>query len=109
MAIALCPIGVEPPGVRSGVDWPGVAEGVMLGVMFGVIPSDGVIDDGVAFEGVSSQRERRLLAPGVDDSTTPSLWVRSALGVSAQPLLWPGVSRSVFGVSSHRLRRVDFS
>lgn len=86
-------MGVEPPGVSIGVDWPGVADGVMLGVMLGVMPSDGVIeDDGVALEGVSSQRDRRLLAPGVADSMTPSPWVRSALGVSAQPLLCPGVS-----------------
>lgn len=76
----------------------------MLGValMFGVI-------DGVAFDGVSSHRDRRLLELGVDASMMPSLCTRSAFGVSAQPLLCPGVSLSVFGVSSHRLRRVDFS
>lgn len=100
-------MGVEPPGVISGVECPGVTVGVMLGVMLGVIPMDGVID-GVALDGVSSQRERRLLAPGVEDSMIASLGPRSAFGVSAQPL-WPGVSRSGFGVSSQRLRRTDFS
>lgn len=54
--------------------------------MLGVIAADGVID-GVAFDGVSSQRDRRLLVPGVADSMIPSLCIRSAFGVSAQPLL----------------------
>lgn len=109
--MARWPMGVEPPGVMSGVCWPDgvMALGVIDGVIEGVIPILGVML-GVAFDGVSSQRERRLLAaPGVEDSMIPSLWRRSAFGVSAQPLLWPGVSRSVFGVSSQRLRRVDFS
>lgn len=80
----------------------------MLGVM--ALELLGVMA-GVVFEGVSSQRERRLEAPGVDSMEILSpapLPVRSGLGVSAQPL-WPGVSRSVFGVSSQRFLRADFS
>jgi len=113
MAIALTPMGVLPPGVSMGVACPGVACGVMLGVMFGVMAFAfvGVIA-GVAFDGVSSQRERRLEAPGVDSmdmlSTPAPLPVRSGLGVSAHPLC-PGVSRSVFGVSSQRFLLADFS
>lgn len=106
MAIALAPIGVDPPGVSSGVACPGVP--IECGVMLGVIEApDGVID-GVAADGVSSHRDRRFEAPGVEsmmDSPAP----RSARGVSIHPELCPGVSRSVFGVSSHRLRLVDFS
>lgn len=68
--------GVECPGVAcAGVAWLGV----------------GVAGAGVA-PGVSSQRERRLV-PGVGVSwivSTPA--PRSVRGVSAQPLLWPGVS-----------------
>lgn len=104
--MAFEPIGVEPPGVSSGVAWPGVD--IECGVMLGVIEApDGVIV-GVATDGVSSQRDRRFDAPGVE-STMLSPAPLSARGVSIQPELWPGVSRSVFGVSSQRLRRVDFS
>lgn len=67
--------------------------------------ADGV-KDGV-FEGVSSQRERRLDAPGVESMIVSA--PRSARGVSAHPELCPGVSRSVFGVSSQRFLRLDFS
>lgn len=82
----------------------------MLGVI--ALALLGVIPAGVAFEGVSSQRERRLEAPpGVDsmEMLSPApLPLRSGFGVSAQPLC-PGVSRSVFGVSSQRFLRADFS
>lgn len=98
-------MGVDPPGVNKGVPCPGVV--IECGVMLGVIEApDGVID-GVAADGVSSHRERRFDAPGVESMIESA--PRSALGVSIQPELCPGVSRSVFGVSSQRLRRVDFS
>lgn len=64
----------------------------------GVAPTFGVIlgvaepKEGVAFEGVSSQRDLRLLADPGRDSLIESAPIRSARGVSAQPLLWPGVS-----------------
>lgn len=106
MAIALDPIGVDPPGVNRGVACPGVV--IECGVIDGVIAAlpDGVID-GVPADGVSSQRDRRFDAPGVESTMLSA--PRSARGVSIQPELCPGVSRSVFGVSSQRLRRVDFS
>lgn len=101
---AFKPTGVDPPGVNNGVAWPGVADGVIDGVaiplMFGVI-------EGVAAVGVSSHRER--LFDAVADSMIRSSALRSAFGVSSQPELWPGVSRSVRGVSSQRFRRVLFS
>lgn len=104
--MAFVPIGVDPPGVNKGVACPGVV--IECGVMLGVIAApDGVID-GVVADGVSSHRDRRFEAPGVEsiiDSPVP----RSARGVSIHPELCPGVSRSVFGVSSQRFRRVDFS
>ena len=101
MAIAFCPVGVVPDGVNPtgvippgvipvgvilpGVIWLGVLPpGVMLGVMLGVMAL------GVA-PGVSSHRERRLLAPGVGVSWIRSPAPRSVLGVSAQPA-WAGVS-----------------
>lgn len=80
IAIAFTPIGVVPPGVKSGVTCPGVALGVILGVMLGVIA------EGVALDGVSSQRDLLFDAPGVDSGTTLSLVPLSGLGVSAQPL-----------------------
>lgn len=83
--MALLPIGVEPPGVNIGVPCPGVVCGVIDGVILGVIPPDGVID-GVVLDGVSSQRDRLLDAPGVL-SIILSLAPRSARGVSAHPLL----------------------
>lgn len=74
--------------------------------MLGVIDApDGVID-GVAADGVSSQRDRLFDAPGVESMIESPAFL-SALGVSIHPELCPGVSRSVFGVSSQRLRRVD--
>ena len=105
MAIALCPMGVDPPGVNIGVAIPELPCGVapILGVILGVAAPK----DGVAFEGVSSQRDRLLLVDPGSVSLSPLM--RSARGVSAQPLLCPGVSRSVFGVSSQRFLRVDFS
>ena len=87
-------LGVMPPGVMA----LGVMEGVMPpGVMLGVMPPgviEGVMAEGVAAPGVSSQRERRLLAPGVgvDSIRSPP---RSVFGVSAQPLPCPGVSVDV--------------
>lgn len=64
----------------------------------GVAPTFGVMllgvaepKDGVELDGVSSQRERRLLADPTIDSLASGP-MRSARGVSAQPLLWPGVS-----------------
>ena len=89
IAIAFCPVGVVPLGVKLGVIPP-------LGVMpLGVMPRIplGVMDSGVAAPGVSSHRERRLLALGVGVSCmrSPPLSVR---GVSAHPLPWPGVSVS---------------
>ena len=80
MPIALVPMGVAPDGVINGVAEP----------------------DGVA-AGVSSQRDRLFDALGV--SETASSVILSTRGVSAQPDKEPAVSRSVFGVSSQRLRR----
>ena len=81
------PDGVRPPGVSP--PWAGVRLGVIApGVMLGVIPPPA----GVA-PGVSSQRDRRLLAPGVGVSCIRSPPPpRSVWGVSAQPLPCPGVS-----------------
>ena len=87
------PIGVMPPGVALGVAAPGVTPPA-LGVALGVAP------------GVSSHRERRLLADGVGVSEIifSSTLPLSVLGVSAQPAPCPGVSLSVRGVSSHLFR-----
>lgn len=68
------------PGVKSGVEEP------------------------IWLAGVSSHRDFLLLAPGVGVSPTDSSPL-SVLGVSAQPLPCPGVSLSVFGVSSQRFLR----
>ena len=79
------PVGVNPPGVSPlGVRLPGVR-------LPGVVPP-GVVPPGVDAPGVSSHLDRRLLAPGVGVSWIRSPPVRSARGVSAQPLPWPGVS-----------------
>lgn len=89
MAIALCPIGVDPPGVNIGVVIPdpwGVAP--IFGVILGVVEPK----EGVALDGVSSQRDLRLLVDPGRDSLIESGPMRSARGVSAQPLLCPGVS-----------------
>lgn len=75
--------------------------GVPIGVFPGV--SKGV-EDPIWLAGVSSQRDFLLLAPGVGVSPTDSSPL-SVRGVSAQPLPCPGVSRSVFGVSSQRFLR----
>lgn len=86
---------LTPPGVKTGVCGVGVA---CDGVAWEGVACDGVAWDGVGVAaagvapGVSSQRERRLV-PGVGVSwivSTPA--PRSVRGVSAQPLLWPGVS-----------------
>uniref|UniRef100_A0A6B0UUG5 Uncharacterized protein n=1 Tax=Ixodes ricinus TaxID=34613 RepID=A0A6B0UUG5_IXORI len=91
MAMALAPVGVTPDGVMTEV---GVMEEGVWGVW---LP---ICDDGV-----SSQRDRRLEALGVGVSWIRSAPpVRSVRGVSAQPLPCPGVSLSVLGVSSQRLR-----
>ena len=93
MAMAFCPVGVVPLGVKDGV-MPDTPLGVMPpGVLLGVMPlmALGVMDSGVAAPGVSSQRDRLLLAPGVGVSWMRSP-PRSVRGVSAQPLPWPGVS-----------------
>ena len=95
MAMAFCPIGVACEGVIidgvAGVIAPlGVIAGVAaaLGVAEGVAAAEGVAipaTEGVA-AGVSSQRDRRLLAEGVGVSDTIlSPAPRSVLGVSAQP------------------------
>ena len=103
MAIAFCPIGVEPPGVIIGV-WLGVAPpGVMLGVAAPLAPLGVML--GVA-DGVSSHRDLLLLALpalGVSDTILSPGWTER--GVSAQPLLC-ALSRSVRGVSSHLFRLV---
>lgn len=83
MAIAFAPIGVEPPGVSKGVARPGVVIecGVILGVIVALPPIEGV-----AADGVSSHRDLRFDAPGVEsmiDSPAPL----SARGVSIQPEL----------------------
>lgn len=83
--MAFVPMGVDPPGVNKGVAFPGVD--IECGVMLGVIAPapDGVID-GVAADGVSSQRDLRFDAPGVEsimDSPAPL----SARGVSIHPEL----------------------
>lgn len=78
--IAFGPSGVAPEGVIIGVD---VMEGVA--------------------EGVSSHRDRRFDALGVSEIASSEM--RSTRGVSAQPEREPATSRSVFGVSSQRLRR----
>lgn len=93
IAIAFVPVGVTPLGVMS----EGVAWGVPCGVPWGVcgVPGVwGVIAPGVIWlDGVSSHRLRRLLADGVGVSWIRSpAPVRSVLGVSAHPLLCPGVS-----------------
>lgn len=82
--MAFVPVGVTPLGVIG-----------VIGVM-GVI---GVIMDGVwgvwfpnCEDGVSSQRDLRLLALGVGVSWIKSVPVRSVRGVSAHPLPWAGVS-----------------
>ena len=99
--MAFCPIGVVPLGVIiDGVIPLGVMDpGVMLGVTLPLgVPPPGVMV-GVA-PGVSSHRDRLLLADGVGVSETilsPGCTVR---GVSAQPAC-AGVSLSVRGVSSH--------
>lgn len=87
---------LTPPGVKTGVCGVGVACGV--GVECEGVACDGVAWDGVGVAaagvapGVSSQRERRFV-PGVGVSWIVSTPVpRSVRGVSAQPLLWPGVS-----------------
>jgi hypothetical protein len=93
IAMAFVPVGVTPLGVIiEGVAW-GVPWGVPWGV-WGVPGVCGVIPLGVIWlDGVSSHRLRRLLAEGVGVSWIKSPPpVRSVLGVSAQPLLWPGVS-----------------
>lgn len=91
---------LTPPGVNMGV-W-GVW-GVCVGVACDGVACEGVVCVGVAWDGVgvaaagvapgvSSQRERRLV-PGVGVSCIVSTPVpRSVRGVSAQPLLCPGVS-----------------
>lgn len=87
-------------GVPEGVFIDGVAP---EGVAEGVAP-EGVAPPGVA-PGVSSHLERLLLALGVGVSLIIfSPGILSALGVSAHPAPCPGVSRSVLGVSSQRLR-----
>lgn len=119
-------MGVDPPGVSIGVVIPGVPCGVAApGVILGVAEPKA----GVELDGVSSHRDRRLLAEPGSDSAMESAPIRSARGVSAHPLLCPGVSEtknsvvedsnksvgvsvlplSVFGVSSQRFLRVDFS
>lgn len=103
IAIAFTPTGVDPPGVSMGVACPGVPWGVWGVIAPGVMAAF----EGVAAEGVSSHLERRFDAPGVGVSWIRSAPVLSVLGVSAQPLEWPGVSRSVFGVSSQRFRLED--
>lgn len=65
------------------------------------------VDGVIATAGVSSHLLLRLLAEGVGVFSIMSTPLLSTLGVSAQPLLLPGVSRSVLGVSSQRLRRTD--
>ena len=98
LTMSYLPEGVNPPGVIPlGVICPGVMLGVWLpGVILGVMAPgvmEGVAPPGVLAMGVSSQRERRLLAPGVGVSCMMSSpIVRSVLGVSAHPLPWPGVS-----------------
>jgi len=106
--------------MRAGVPAPGVLLPLSMGVGVareGVLPGPAV--PGVA-TGVSSQRDRRLLAvpgvaapgvmPGVMPGVSPPL---SVLGVSAHPGVMPGVSEPSLpgvvgsrpGVSSQRLRR----
>ena len=87
MAIAFGPVGVDPDGVNAdGVSPPGVDP---PGVVPPGVVSDGVsppgVPAGVALTGVSSHRDRRLLAPGVGVSVMISPAVRSVRGVSAQP------------------------
>jgi hypothetical protein len=88
IAIAFVPVGVTPLGVII----QGVACRVPWG-LWGVPGVCGVIAPGVNWrDGVSYHRLRRLLAEGVGVSWIKSpapVW--SVLGVSAQPLLWPGV------------------
>ncbi len=93
IAIALCPVGVIPLGVNSGVAAACGVTGVDGVMELIIVP--GVIVPGVLaawFEGVSSHLERLLLADGVGVSWIKSPPTRSVRGVSAQPL-WAGVSR----------------
>ena len=100
--MAFCPMGVAADGVMAadgvtGVMPPGVAP---TGVAPAGVAPAGVAPPGVAL-GVSSHLDLLLEADpaGVDSIlSTPPLSVR---GVSAHPAPWPGVSRSVRGVSSH--------
>lgn len=94
-------LALTPPGVKTGVcGVEGVpCEGVACdGVAWDGVACEGVgvaAADGVA-PGVSSHRERRLV-PGVGVSWIVSTPVpRSVRGVSAHPLLWPGVSAKRF-------------
>lgn len=86
---------LTPPGVKTGVCGVGVA---CDGVECEGVACEGVACDGVGVAaagvapGVSSHRDRRFV-PGVGVSwivSTPT--PRSVRGVSAHPLLWPGVS-----------------
>lgn len=85
------------PGVGVAMFIAGVPMGVFPGVSSGV-------EDPIWLAGVSSHRDFLLLAPGVGVSPTDSSPL-SVRGVSAQPLPCPGVSLSVFGVSSQRFLR----
>lgn len=96
-------MGVDPPGVSIGVVIPGVPCGVAaprLGVILGVAEPKA----GVEFEGVSSHRDRRLLADPGSDSMMESAPIRSARGVSAHPLLCPGVSEENNRLQSSPIR-----